>query len=94
VKEIINSIKYNSFIFAFFQVWFDIEIGGEKAGRIEIGLFGKTVEKTVENFKHLALGDKVIQCYKFAVLRRCMISWHKLKGKEDLYSTYLGLKRT
>lgn len=36
------------------QVWFDITIGDEPAGRIEIGLFGKTVPKTVENFKQLA----------------------------------------
>ena len=27
------------------KVWFDITIGGEAAGRIEIGLFGKTVPK-------------------------------------------------
>jgi len=38
------------------KVYFDIEIGGEAAGRIEIGLFGKTVPKTVENFKTLTLG--------------------------------------
>merc|ERR1711963_410203 len=37
-------------------VFFDITIGGEKAGRIEIGLFGKTVPKTVKNFKSLAEG--------------------------------------
>ncbi len=36
------------------KVWFDIEIGGEKAGRVEIGLFGKTVPKTVKNFVELA----------------------------------------
>jgi len=38
------------------KVYFDITIGGEKAGRIEIGLFGKTVPKTVKNFASLAKG--------------------------------------
>ena len=37
-------------------VYFDITIGGEEAGRIEIGLFGNTVPKTAENFKQLAMG--------------------------------------
>lgn len=40
-------------------MFFDIEIGGEKAGRIVIGLFGKTVPKTVKNFKQLAEGTEV-----------------------------------
>merc|ERR1712112_547649 len=36
------------------KVWFDVSVGGEAIGRIEIGLFGKTVPKTVENFVELA----------------------------------------
>jgi len=40
------------------EVWFDITIGGESAGRIKIGLFGKTVPKTVENFFQLAQKDE------------------------------------
>lgn len=40
------------------KVFFDIEIGGEKAGRIEIGLFGQEVPKTVENFAQLATKAK------------------------------------
>ncbi|KAK2721371.1 hypothetical protein QYM36_003600 [Artemia franciscana] len=36
------------------EVTFDITIGGEPAGSIEIGLFGKTVPKTARNFMELA----------------------------------------
>ncbi|KAG8274752.1 hypothetical protein J6590_100930 [Homalodisca vitripennis] len=36
------------------QVFFDITIGGQDAGRIVIGLFGDIVPKTVKNFKILA----------------------------------------
>merc|ERR1719342_808069 len=40
------------------KVLFEMTIGGEAAGTIEIGLFGKTVPKTVENFCALASGEK------------------------------------
>ena len=40
------------------KCYFDISINGENAGRITFGLFGKTVPKTVENFKSLCVGDK------------------------------------
>merc|ERR1712018_632840 len=40
------------------KVFFDMTIGGESIGTIEIGLFGKTVPKTVENFYTLASGEK------------------------------------
>jgi peptidyl-prolyl cis-trans isomerase B (cyclophilin B) len=38
------------------QVYFDITHGDEEMGRIVIGLYGKTVPKTAENFRYVLAG--------------------------------------
>ncbi len=49
------------YVCTYIQVFFDVEFedppDGVQKGRIEIGLFGKTVPKTVKNFVALATGE-------------------------------------
>ena len=40
------------------KVYFDMEVGGEDAGRIEFELFADVVPKTAENFRALCTGEK------------------------------------
>ena len=49
---------HSAFVSSNPHVFFDMEIGGKAAGRIEFELFKDVVPKTAENFRALCTGER------------------------------------
>ena len=54
INALVGDVSADSDTLVTSKAYLDISIGKEPKGRIVIGLFGKTVPKTAENFKALA----------------------------------------
>ncbi|KAH7422529.1 hypothetical protein KP509_12G012600, partial [Ceratopteris richardii] len=71
------------------KVYFDIEIDGKHAGGVVMGLFGKTVPKTVENFRALCTKKKGSKFHR--IILSFMFQGENFnlgdgRGEESIYS--------
>merc|ERR1719419_1233152 len=74
-------------------VYFDISLDDEPAGRLEFGLYGNVVPRTVKNFIGLATGEytddegnlsKSAHCYKGQVFEKIMPEFIMAAGNPGL----------
>ncbi|KAH7031654.1 cyclophilin-like domain-containing protein [Microdochium trichocladiopsis] len=70
------------------QVYFDISIGGEPAGRMTFELFSDIVPITSENFRALAVGNKTPLKYAGSSFNRVIPGFMAQGGEDDIYGAY------
>jgi hypothetical protein len=58
VRPLTRAFTSTSALMANSKVFFDMEVGGEPAGRVEMELRDDIVPKTAENFRALCTGEK------------------------------------